>query len=632
VLCTTDVRNFARAAYDKKFRLENIELVCGALASGMVDMSGLQEIGTVPASLQHCARACRGPRRTVDLPPVLNSLLYGPDLELRNGSGYKTLYRDLEFLAMSNASHSCGGCYAEQTGSLRPQLSVHHLWLQIIRRVHGYLGENGRSGLGTALIGPNISFIRSYPGLVQIGGIESGLQVASMTRGLDVCDSGFAGGLGNTLLGRSTKEALQRCAETVRSMVRARLATLLNDEPSATAELFATCLAGNEEKLALVTLRANVTTGQVQWQNSDSYILPGRGGSPEQNAIGLLLSVLSAPKGVLRSASPLAPVLEMHGLVAVPPWESAELEKTAWQGQLLLGEGRFGCVYSAGAGNVIKVVNDDYEDEVDFRAEFATLKALAALPKEENARYLFPVLAGALFDAKDPQRVIALRMEVTGVTLSNQVRFAHSAAGDAGAYGAYVFSLLRDVGTVMCDALNALHAHGIVHGDVCSANILVLGPLMHEPHPPVAVMFGAVPPVPLTVPLVSLRYQLNDFGVAKVRPHTPAISGGNSHASVLQESAWQQDDYFDLLHMLAHIADTVPAFTLLGSRHPSATSQGSAVDESYRDEGIARVQALGDMNAALTGDLPWEAAREKVVEALMPFESWCCGQCSAGPV
>jgi hypothetical protein len=433
---SADVRNFARATYDKKFRLENIELVCGALASGMVDMSGLQEIGAVPASLQHCARACRGPCRTVDLPPVLNSLLYGPDLELRNGSGYKTLYRDLEFLAMSNASHSCGGCYAELTGSLRPQLSVHHLWLQIISRVHGYLCKTGGSGLSTALIGPNISFVRSYPGLVQMGVIESGLQVASMTRGLDVCDSGFAGELGNTLPGGSIKEALQRCAETVRSMVRVRLATLLDGKQSATDELFATCLAGDVEKLALVTLRANVTTGHVQWHISDSYFLPGRGGCPERNAVDLLLGVLSAPTGVVQSVSPFAPVLEMHGLVAVPPWESAELEKTAWQGQLLLGEGRFGCVYSAGAGNVIKVVNDDYADDVDFRAEFATLKALAALPKEENARYLFPVLSGALSDPNEPERVIALRMEVTGVTLSNQVRFAYSAAVDAGAYGA----------------------------------------------------------------------------------------------------------------------------------------------------------------------------------------------------
>ncbi|WP_405924162.1 protein kinase domain-containing protein [Streptomyces sp. NBC_00035] len=125
-----------------------------------------------------------------------------------------------------------------------------------------------------------------------------------------------------------------------------------------------------------------------------------------------------------------------------------------------LGAGGMGVVYLArsphGAWCALKVIRAEYADDPGFRARFRREAELAA---RLTSRWTVPVVA-ADADARSPWLATAY---VPGPSLAEAVAMR----------GPWPEAQLRSLGAVLAEALDGVHAAGLVHRDVKPANVLL---------------------------------------------------------------------------------------------------------------------------------------------------------------
>ncbi|MGW3413419.1 protein kinase domain-containing protein [Streptomyces sp. NPDC000888] len=125
-----------------------------------------------------------------------------------------------------------------------------------------------------------------------------------------------------------------------------------------------------------------------------------------------------------------------------------------------LGAGGMGVVYLArsphGAWCALKVIRAEYADDPGFRARFRREAELAA---RLTSRWTVPVVA-ADAEARSPWLATAY---VAGPSLSEAVAL----------HGPWPEAQLRSLGAVLAEALDGVHAAGLVHRDVKPANVLL---------------------------------------------------------------------------------------------------------------------------------------------------------------
>ncbi|MCX4971764.1 bifunctional serine/threonine-protein kinase/ABC transporter substrate-binding protein [Streptomyces sp. NBC_00620] len=125
-----------------------------------------------------------------------------------------------------------------------------------------------------------------------------------------------------------------------------------------------------------------------------------------------------------------------------------------------LGAGGMGVVYLArsphGAWCALKVIRAEYADDPGFRARFRREAELAA---RLTSRWTVPVVA-ADADARSPWLATAY---VPGPSLAEAVALR----------GPWPEAQLRSLGAVLAEALDGVHAAGLVHRDVKPANVLL---------------------------------------------------------------------------------------------------------------------------------------------------------------
>ncbi|MEV0904450.1 bifunctional serine/threonine-protein kinase/ABC transporter substrate-binding protein [Streptomyces hokutonensis] len=125
-----------------------------------------------------------------------------------------------------------------------------------------------------------------------------------------------------------------------------------------------------------------------------------------------------------------------------------------------LGAGGMGVVYLArsphGAWCALKVIRAEYADDPGFRARF---RREAELASRLTSRWTVPVVA-ADADARSPWLATAY---VPGPSLAEAVALR----------GAWPEAQLRGLGAVLAEALDGVHAAGLVHRDVKPANVLL---------------------------------------------------------------------------------------------------------------------------------------------------------------
>ncbi|WP_262060219.1 bifunctional serine/threonine-protein kinase/ABC transporter substrate-binding protein [Streptomyces sp. STR69] len=125
-----------------------------------------------------------------------------------------------------------------------------------------------------------------------------------------------------------------------------------------------------------------------------------------------------------------------------------------------LGAGGMGVVYLArsphGAWCALKVIREEYADDPGFRARF---RREAELASRLTSRWTVPVVA-ADADARSPWLATAY---VPGPSLAEAVALR----------GPWPEAQLRGLGAVLAEALDGVHAAGLVHRDVKPANVLL---------------------------------------------------------------------------------------------------------------------------------------------------------------
>ncbi|WP_371599329.1 ABC transporter substrate-binding protein [Streptomyces sp. NBC_00564] len=125
-----------------------------------------------------------------------------------------------------------------------------------------------------------------------------------------------------------------------------------------------------------------------------------------------------------------------------------------------LGAGGMGVVYLArsphGAWCALKVIRAEYADDPGFRARFRREAELAA---RLTSRWTVPVVA-ADAEARSPWLATAY---VPGPSLAEAVALR----------GPWPEAQLRSLGAVLAEALDGVHAAGLVHRDVKPANVLL---------------------------------------------------------------------------------------------------------------------------------------------------------------
>jgi len=125
-----------------------------------------------------------------------------------------------------------------------------------------------------------------------------------------------------------------------------------------------------------------------------------------------------------------------------------------------LGAGGMGVVYLArsphGAWCALKVIRAEYADDPGFRARF---RREAELASRLTSRWTVPVVA-ADADARSPWLATAY---VPGPSLAEAVALR----------GPWPEAQLRGLGAVLAEALDGVHAAGLVHRDVKPANVLL---------------------------------------------------------------------------------------------------------------------------------------------------------------
>ncbi|MBK3577434.1 ABC transporter substrate-binding protein [Streptomyces sp. MBT65] len=125
-----------------------------------------------------------------------------------------------------------------------------------------------------------------------------------------------------------------------------------------------------------------------------------------------------------------------------------------------LGAGGMGVVYLArsphGAWCALKVIREEYADDPGFRARFRRETELAS---RLTSRWTVPVVA-ADADARSPWLATAY---VPGPSLAEAVALR----------GPWPEAQLRGLGAVLAEALDGVHAAGLVHRDVKPANVLL---------------------------------------------------------------------------------------------------------------------------------------------------------------
>ncbi|MEU9287688.1 bifunctional serine/threonine-protein kinase/ABC transporter substrate-binding protein [Streptomyces sp. NPDC048275] len=125
-----------------------------------------------------------------------------------------------------------------------------------------------------------------------------------------------------------------------------------------------------------------------------------------------------------------------------------------------LGAGGMGVVYLArsphGAWCALKVIRAEYADDHGFRARF---RREAELASRLTSRWTVPVVA-ADAEARSPWLATAY---VPGPSLAEAVAL----------YGPWPEAQLRGLGTALAEALDGVHAAGLVHRDVKPANVLL---------------------------------------------------------------------------------------------------------------------------------------------------------------
>ncbi|WP_155059543.1 bifunctional serine/threonine-protein kinase/ABC transporter substrate-binding protein [Streptomyces blattellae] len=192
-----------------------------------------------------------------------------------------------------------------------------------------------------------------------------------------------------------------------------------------------------------------------------------------------------------------------------------------------LGAGGMGVVYLArsphGAWCALKVIRAEYADDHGFRARF---RREAELASRLTSRWTVPVVA-ADADARSPWLATAY---VPGPSLAEAVAL----------HGPWPEDRLRGLGTALAEALDGVHAAGLVHRDVKPANVLLAadGP------------------------------RLIDFGIARAVGATALTTDGSvvgspgylSPEQARGHTVGPPSDVFSLGCVLAHTATGLPPF------------------------------------------------------------------------
>lgn len=192
-----------------------------------------------------------------------------------------------------------------------------------------------------------------------------------------------------------------------------------------------------------------------------------------------------------------------------------------------LGAGGMGVVYLArsplGAWCALKVIRAEYADDQDFRARF---RREAELASRLTGRWTVPVVA-ADAEARSPWLATAY---VPGPSLAEAVAL----------HGPWPEAQLRGLGTALAEALEGVHAAGLVHRDVKPANVL----------------------------LASDGPRLIDFGIARAVGATALTADGSvvgspgylSPEQARGHTVGPPSDVFSLGCVLAHTATGRPPF------------------------------------------------------------------------
>ncbi|MGP4005004.1 bifunctional serine/threonine-protein kinase/ABC transporter substrate-binding protein [Streptomyces sp. 4N124] len=223
-----------------------------------------------------------------------------------------------------------------------------------------------------------------------------------------------------------------------------------------------------------------------------------------------------------------------------------------------LGAGGMGVVYLArsphGAWCALKVIRAEYADDPGFRARF---RREAELASGLTARWTVPVV-GADAEAREPWLATAY---VPGPSLAEAVALR----------GPWPEAQLRSLGTALAEALDGVHAAGLVHRDVKPANVLLAvdGP------------------------------RLIDFGIARAVGATALTTDGSvvgspgylSPEQARGHTVGPASDVFSLGCVLAHTATGRPPFGVGGAaavlyrtvhREPDLDGVPEGLDQTVR--------------------------------------------------